>query len=833
MKKSFKKAGAAVLSMSMLLSMGAISMPVYADNPTNWPGQVSVTIDGNSAWANDSVQGRTFNYLSDVTSAVVNLYKVAELGSEGWKWETGLANELAAYYTPDGATTQLNDFRKLLDTTTDSNGVEHFTATSEELLQVASALERAVRDSNNSVSPIATGNLVMNNGSGSVLLPGDTALAATENVIGYYLITTTTSEAGVVLQPVLITLKNSDNHDNPVTVALKGYKIDVEKTIATVADKDKNVALGGTVISSSHDTAVVAKDDVITYQIETEIPKYDVNLAVTNMLPFTITDTPDAGIVVTEASGSLGSQDWSPKRLVVKADNGTPETGDDVTLDLDSDYTVSADANGFTISIPASKYHTNSNKTGHKLEGQKIIATFEATIDDATFSTVNNATADYSDLKAAQVNAQSATAINASKTTYDAAITATDATAQTAFMAAAGRTATTDITEEDRVAAYLAVQEDSANRAYGNITADQINEKREQAKAILADVATRTAALAMASEDEAAVVDTLNNATNPAGTETSLTDDQKIQAYLALKALQATPAGNKNKGSITYGNQYATGQGDGKDEDDTTVYSVDLDLTKVSENLKLDRTTNWNTNPDHDTWYDKDIEEEYVSGAVFELIKEDDAHDDAAAKTPKSLGLAVSDANGKLWLLTKGAAQAEKPTIATTIATGAIAYFTTETNNGTTTYTPYTVAAMEDGNGDTVVTNQAWRKLTRGTYTLKELYAPAGYKVIPDLTINVEAARDANDEFNGIYSATTSDGAGDIVKSDNATAGALNYDGTAGALEARIVDPKADELPATGGIGTVLFTAGGISIVLIAGALFVMYMKKRNGEEEE
>ena len=42
-----------------------------------------------------------------------------------------------------------------------------------------------------------------------------------------------------------------------------------------------------------------------------------------------------------------------------------------------------------------------------------------------------------------------------------------------------------------------------------------------------------------------------------------------------------------------------------------------------------------------------------------------------------------------------------------------------------------------------------------------------------------------------------------------------------------------DTLPATGGIGTVLFTAGGISVVLIAGALFVMYMKKKNSEDEE
>ena len=42
-----------------------------------------------------------------------------------------------------------------------------------------------------------------------------------------------------------------------------------------------------------------------------------------------------------------------------------------------------------------------------------------------------------------------------------------------------------------------------------------------------------------------------------------------------------------------------------------------------------------------------------------------------------------------------------------------------------------------------------------------------------------------------------------------------------------------DELPATGGMGTVLFTAGGIAVILMAGALFVVYMKKRNAEEEE
>ena len=38
-------------------------------------------------------------------------------------------------------------------------------------------------------------------------------------------------------------------------------------------------------------------------------------------------------------------------------------------------------------------------------------------------------------------------------------------------------------------------------------------------------------------------------------------------------------------------------------------------------------------------------------------------------------------------------------------------------------------------------------------------------------------------------------------------------------------------LPGTGGAGTILFTVGGAAIVLLAGVLFVFYMKKRRIEE--
>ena len=47
----------------------------------------------------------------------------------------------------------------------------------------------------------------------------------------------------------------------------------------------------------------------------------------------------------------------------------------------------------------------------------------------------------------------------------------------------------------------------------------------------------------------------------------------------------------------------------------------------------------------------------------------------------------------------------------------------------------------------------------------------------------------------------------------------------------KVKDPLVDYLPGTGGMGTVLFTVGGAAVVLLAGALFVVYMRKRKVEE--
>ena len=52
-----------------------------------------------------------------------------------------------------------------------------------------------------------------------------------------------------------------------------------------------------------------------------------------------------------------------------------------------------------------------------------------------------------------------------------------------------------------------------------------------------------------------------------------------------------------------------------------------------------------------------------------------------------------------------------------------------------------------------------------------------------------------------------------------------------GGFEITIENPLLETLPATGGIGSVIFTVSGAAIVLLAGVLFVIYMKKRKAEE--
>lgn len=101
--------------------------------------------------------------------------------------------------------------------------------------------------------------------------------------------------------------------------------------------------------------------------------------------------------------------------------------------------------------------------------------------------------------------------------------------------------------------------------------------------------------------------------------------------------------------------------------------------------------------------------------------------------------------------------------------------------------------------------------LPAGKYIIEETTVPAGYKKAADVNVEVVANYDDTNtnQYNGTYTLTGFD-VNDEVKIENV---------------------KGQELPGTGGAGTTMFTIGGISLVLVAGAMLTIYMKKRKTAE--
>lgn len=106
-------------------------------------------------------------------------------------------------------------------------------------------------------------------------------------------------------------------------------------------------------------------------------------------------------------------------------------------------------------------------------------------------------------------------------------------------------------------------------------------------------------------------------------------------------------------------------------------------------------------------------------------------------------------------------------------------------------------------NGNTI----SFERLSAGEYQIVETTVPNGYK---DAGIkNVTITADGTVDYNGTYTF-----AGDT------TNGTVSIENT-----------KGSTLPGTGGMGTIIFTVAGAGVVLVAGIMLIVYMKKRKIEE--
>ena len=135
------------------------------------------------------------------------------------------------------------------------------------------------------------------------------------------------------------------------------------------------------------------------------------------------------------------------------------------------------------------------------------------------------------------------------------------------------------------------------------------------------------------------------------------------------------------------------------------------------------------------------------------------------------------------------------------------------------TFGLYRDAACEDkieeatSGDDGVINFGDASKLAAGTYYLKELQAPSGYSALTSVVKVVISTATPND--NTIYDFKYSMNEGDE-----------NNVGEDGVISLDITNNKGFNLPATGGMGTYLFTIGGL-VIMAGAALLLIASKKR------
>jgi len=243
MKKTFKRAGVAVLSMAMLLSMGAIasiSASAYED------GKGGLKIESSTGILASS-------------SLTINAYKVASVTSGHWGWDSDLPNSTA--------------------TAADLSKLTSGSATATEVKTIADKLA--------TISDLAT---KCDTVTGITIGTEKTDVPA-----GYYLIIATdTSAADTLIQPMLKEVKAGEK----ATISdVKATKIEMDKRITAVSN--------GSILNSSTDSdiATISNASTVDYQLKTTLPIYAETVSTfDDGKHFTITDTYDPALTLTSNS---------------------------------------------------------------------------------------------------------------------------------------------------------------------------------------------------------------------------------------------------------------------------------------------------------------------------------------------------------------------------------------------------------------------------------------------------------------------------------------------------------------------------------------------------
>lgn len=107
----------------------------------------------------------------------------------------------------------------------------------------------------------------------------------------------------------------------------------------------------------------------------------------------------------------------------------------------------------------------------------------------------------------------------------------------------------------------------------------------------------------------------------------------------------------------------------------------------------------------------------------------------------------------------------------------------------------------------------SFKPVDDGKYKLVETKTPAGFNTAADTLFDITADHDVE-----------SDNPQLTVLKINTTAGNT----TTGTVTAEVVNQKGSNLPATGGMGTVMLYVAGIAVFVLAGATLVMALRRRN-----